>query len=182
MEFLGVETEEALDSFMSPSLADFNDPHLMKDMDQAVKYLKKAIDSNNRICLFGDYDADGVTSTALFVRVLRELKHNNFFYFIPDRQKDGYGISEENIQKVIKKADLVITADNGIREIDSLHDLSVPVILTDHHDPFVGGEEIKKLHKNGRSEEHTSELQSRGHLVCRLLLEKKKTNIIVSET
>ena len=150
MEFLGVETEEALDSFMSPSLADFNDPHLMKDMDKAVKYLKKAIDSNNRICLFGDYDADGVTSTALFVRVLRELKHNNFFYFIPDRQKDGYGISEENIQKVIKEADLVITADNGIREIDSLHDLSVPVILTDHHDPFVGGEEIKKLHKNGR--------------------------------
>src|SRR5690625_306787 len=103
MEFLGVETEEALDSFMSPSLADFNDPHLMKDMDKAVKYLKKAIDSNNRICLFGDYDADGVTSTALFVRVLRELKHNNFFYFIPDRQKDGYGISEENIQKVLKK-------------------------------------------------------------------------------
>lgn len=147
---LGIKDKEAIKSYLKPSLKDFNDPSLMKDMDIALEVISKTIDENGRIILFSDYDADGVTSAALFVKVLRHMGYDNFDYFIPDRQKDGYGVSKKNLEKVSKEADLIITSDTGIREINSIKNNPVPVIVTDHHEPITGEyEDLMKSHPNG---------------------------------
>ena len=105
-------------------------------MDRAVKRTIKAVNLNHKILVFGDYDADGVTATALLYSFLKEIK-SNCDYHIPHRLKDGYGITESGVRLAYEKqVDLIITVDNGIAAVKAVQlavDLKIDVIITDHH-------------------------------------------------
>ena len=111
----------------------------IKNLPKAAKLLASTIQKNQQILIFGDYDADGATSTALCVRALTLMGHRNVSYLMPDRFIDGYGLSVSIAHKIIEaKPDCVITVDNGIASIDGIALLraeNIEVVVTDHHLP-----------------------------------------------
>lgn len=113
------------------------DPFLMNEMDKTVERLLEAIDANERIAVFGDYDADGITATALLTEVLEKLG-GTVFPFIPERE-DGYGVNTNAIDFLYdQQISLIITVDCGIRSVEELNyaqRLGMTVIVTDHHGP-----------------------------------------------
>jgi single-stranded-DNA-specific exonuclease len=117
---------------------DFHDPYLMDGMDRAVARIRHSIRNNEKILVYGDYDADGVSSTSLMIQVLRSLKAD-FEYFIPHRTQDGYGLHTTILEKArLKGVSLVITVDTGIsavKEADAANKLGLDLIITDHHEP-----------------------------------------------
>jgi single-stranded-DNA-specific exonuclease len=124
--------------FLNPDYENLYNPFLMKDMDKAVARIKKAIGNKEKIIIFGDYDADGVTSSSVLYETLKFLGAEPVVY-IPHREKEGYGLNKEAIEKFKKqKINLVITVDCGIRnkkEIYYARKLNIDVIVTDHHEP-----------------------------------------------
>ncbi len=130
-------TAEAL-RFLNPSLDDLYDPFLLPDMGPAVARIKRALANKEKILIHGDYDCDGLTSTALIVRTLRALG-GHVEYFVPERHKDGYGIKPCTADDAKKRGiSLIITADCGITACDTAakaKDLDVDLIITDHHIP-----------------------------------------------
>ena len=114
----------------------FHDPFLMKDMQKSVDRIMKAIANEERIIIFGDYDVDGLTSTAILYHALKKLnaKHSAR---LPNREKDGYGLSKQFIDEFNQlKVKLVITVDTGIsckKEIDYANKKGIDIIVTDHH-------------------------------------------------
>lgn len=128
---------EAAPYFLEPKLKDFlRDPFVLKDMSQAVSRVVSAIKFKERITIFGDYDVDGATSTALLIRFFRMLGVEVNFY-IPDRVEDGYGPSVATFEKVIASGcDLIITVDCGtlaFEPIEYANAKGVDVIVIDHH-------------------------------------------------
>lgn len=115
-----------------------HNPFLMKDMEIAVERIQKAIDNNEKICIYGDYDADGVTSTVLLYSYLQSCGAD-VIYYIPSRDNEGYGMNKYAVEKLyINKVNLIITVDNGIsafEEIDLANSFGMNVIITDHHTP-----------------------------------------------
>ena len=113
----------------------FNDVDLI-DIDKASKRIEKAIKEKEKICIYGDYDADGVTSTAMLYTYLRK-RGANVFYYIPDRTNEGYGLNIDAINKIHEKGTkLIVTVDNGIsavNEVDYAKKLDMDVVITDHH-------------------------------------------------
>lgn len=134
----GITTFEAAKSYFRPNLKDLYDPFLMKDMDLAVERLDKAIETEQKILVYGDYDVDGTTSVSLVYGFLEQFTSNLQFY-LPDRYKEGYGISEKGIQFAIdEKIDLIIALDCGIRAnkmIRKAEKGGIDVIICDHHIP-----------------------------------------------
>jgi len=136
----GLPGGDDLEGFLNPRLRDLSDPFLIPDMKPAVERLLRAVDRNEAVCIFGDYDVDGVTSIALMRRVLRayglEPRH-----FIPRRSSEGYGLSEAAIERCLAegpKPDLLVTVDCGtvsIAEIASLRERGIDVVVVDHHEP-----------------------------------------------
>lgn len=128
-------SDEELDSFFSNELM-FSDPFLIKDMDKAVERINEAIESYERICVYGDYDADGVTSTAILYSYLENISAD-VIYYIPDRETEGYGLNNDAIDKLSGiDIGLIITVDNGVsayNEIKHASELGIDVIVTDHH-------------------------------------------------
>ncbi|MCB0278672.1 MAG: single-stranded-DNA-specific exonuclease RecJ [Calditrichaeota bacterium] len=125
------------DLFLQPSFDHhMRDPFLLLDLDKAVKRTVEAIKANEKILVFGDYDADGVTSTALLFSFLKQI-NANCEYHIPHRLKDGYGITEDGVRYAKERhVDLIITVDNGIAAVDAIqlaNELNLDVIITDHH-------------------------------------------------
>ena len=114
----------------------FHDPYLFKDMEKAVSRIKEAIEKQERIIVFGDYDVDGITAAAILIQTLKKLGANSS-YRLPNRMHDGYGLSEKFIDEFIEKEiKLVITVDCGIackNEIKKAKDNGIDVIITDHH-------------------------------------------------
>ncbi|MBT3204387.1 MAG: single-stranded-DNA-specific exonuclease RecJ [Gammaproteobacteria bacterium] len=114
-------------------------PHLITHLQQAAEILMGHLQQQSNILVFGDYDADGATSTALCVRALILMGHENINFLLPDRFKDGYGVSENVAKRIINlKPDLVITVDTGISSFKGLSLLkqeNIEVIVTDHHLP-----------------------------------------------
>ncbi|MFA6917723.1 MAG: single-stranded-DNA-specific exonuclease RecJ, partial [Candidatus Gracilibacteria bacterium] len=114
----------------------FHDPFLLEDMEKAVARIKKAIEKQDRIIVFGDYDVDGISGAAIMIITLKKLGAN-VSYRLPHRVNDGYGLSEKFIDEFIEKQiNLVITVDCGIscvREIQKAKDHNIDVIITDHH-------------------------------------------------
>lgn len=111
------------------------DPFLLKDMDKAVERIRLAIEQKQTVCIYGDYDVDGVTATTLLYTYLSE-KGCRCRYFIPDRISEGYGLSAPVIQRLSEGTDLIITVDTGITAIDEAayaKELGVDMIITDHH-------------------------------------------------
>ena len=115
---------------------EFHDPYLFKDMEKAVSRIKEAIEKQERIIVFGDYDVDGITAAAILIQTLKKLGANSS-YRLPNRMHDGYGLSEKFIDEFIEKdIKLVITVDCGIackNEIKKAKDNGIDVIITDHH-------------------------------------------------
>lgn len=134
----GMKEPDSIKDFLYPSLNNLCDPLLMPDMKAAVERIKTAIDRNETVFVHGDYDADGVTSTALLVSALRRLGLKTF-YHIPNRFTEGYGVSAKGIEKArLCGAGLIITVDCGVSsgsEIASARSIGIDVIVTDHHEP-----------------------------------------------
>ena len=115
------------------------DPFLLRDMDRAVERIRLAMESGELIVVYGDYDCDGVTSTALLYSYL-EAVGANVIYYIPDREQEGYGLNTEAIDFLhnVRGIGLIITVDNGVsahEEIAHANSLGIDVVVTDHHQP-----------------------------------------------
>lgn len=134
----GVTEFENAKKFFRPSLSDLHDPFLMKDMGKAVSRLKKALDQDEQILIYGDYDVDGTTAVALVYSYLRKF-YTNCEVYIPDRYAEGYGISLAGIEWAEQNGyTLIIALDCGIKssEIVSLaHRKGIDFIICDHHLP-----------------------------------------------
>jgi len=133
----GLTTEKEITQFISPNYqADSHDPFSFFDMEKAVQRIQKARDEKEHVAIFGDYDADGITSSAIIKETLDLLEIESFVY-IPNKHKEGYGISAAAIDIFKeKKVTLIITVDCGITsiaEVDKANSLGIDVIITDHH-------------------------------------------------
>lgn len=131
----GLEDPYEIEQFFSKEL-DFSDPYELSGMSEAVERINIAIEENEKILVFGDYDCDGVTATALLTTYLKK-RGADVDCFVPDRESDGYGISVKSIEKAHEDGvTLIITVDNGInavKEVERANELSVDVVVTDHH-------------------------------------------------
>lgn len=134
----GVDTAEKVEAFLSQGVA-LSDPFLLKDMDKAVQRIQRALDSFERICIYGDYDADGVTATAILYNYL-EAQGADVIYYIPSRSDEGYGLHKQAIDKLSDRGvRLIITVDNGISAVDEaayIAECGMELVITDHHRPI----------------------------------------------
>lgn len=137
LENRGLKTEEEVYSFFNYSLKKLHDPFLMKDMKKAVERIKQAIEKQEKVMIFGDYDVDGTSATALIYDLLQKIGAK-VSYTLPDREKDGYGMKDYFISRFAEEGvNLVITVDCGtanVSEIKLANELGIDVIVTDHHD------------------------------------------------
>jgi single-stranded-DNA-specific exonuclease len=134
----GFETPEDAARFVHPSWAHIRSPFLMKDMDRAVSRILLALQRREKALIFGDYDVDGMTATALLLDFLTYLGMD-VDYYIPDRLTEGYGLSPESVEKaaVARDITLIITVDCGITSHEAVrlaNRAGVDVIITDHHE------------------------------------------------
>jgi len=131
-------TFEDARSFFRPDLADLHDPFLMADMQKAVNRLTLAMQKNEKILVYGDYDVDGTTSVSLVYKFLKQF-YSNIEFYIPDRYTEGYGISIQGIDfAATNDFKLIIALDCGIKAIEKVKyasDLGVDFIICDHHTP-----------------------------------------------
>ena len=131
-------TFEQCKAYFRSSSGNFHDPFLFDGMKKAVSRIKNAIDNDEKICIYGDYDVDGVTSTVLMLKVLRRLGAN-CDYYLPNRLTEGYGVSEAGIRAAAERgAAVVITVDCGITSCEQAElaaKLGMDIIITDHHEP-----------------------------------------------
>ena len=136
------KNEEELKVFLNPTRNDFYDPYLMPDMEKAVSRILKALKNNENITIFGDYDADGITSTTILKRFFHDINKECNVY-IPNRLNEGYGLNKNAIKKLSEDGtNLIITVDCGITAIEETKyakELGIDIVITDHHEP---GEEI----------------------------------------
>lgn len=133
-----IKTFDQAKSFFRPSLESLYDPFRMKDMNRAVERIEQAIQSNQKIMIYGDYDVDGTTSVAMVYSFLRKF-YSNIDYYIPDRYAEGYGVSYKGINHADhENVSLIIALDCGIKavkKIDYANSLNIDFIICDHHTP-----------------------------------------------
>ena len=138
----GITTYNEAKAFFRPRLSDLHDPFLMKDMEKAVERLQQAIDNQEKVIVYGDYDVDGTTSVALMYLFLKQ-RIKEIEYYIPDRYSEGYGISPKSIDYAVENGfTLVVALDCGIKAVDKIgraKERGLDFIICDHHNP---GEEI----------------------------------------
>lgn len=132
----GFNNKKECIEFLDTELSSLHDPFLLNDMDKAVDKIIEKIEAGEKICIYGDYDADGITSTSILKLFLDQVGADSFYY-IPNRLEEGYGLNKSAIDKIKKKnPSLVITVDCGVsnfEEVDYLNDNGIDVIVTDHH-------------------------------------------------
>lgn len=133
----GVSDAKDAENFLQPKWQHLHNPYLFYEMKEAISRIKRAVQNQEKIFLYGDYDVDGVTSTSLLYQCLKLLKAN-VEYYIPDRLKEGYGMHISSIQYLHQKnANLIITVDCGIsscKEVEEANRLGIDVVVTDHHE------------------------------------------------
>lgn len=127
------------EKFLNPSIHDYMpDPFVLRDCERAVDVIADAILKNEKIAVYGDYDVDGVTSTAIFVKYLRAIGANVIWH-LPTREGEGYGLNSDAVHNLYEKgARLLITVDCGISggtEVEKAKQLGMRVVITDHHSP-----------------------------------------------
>ena len=134
----GIESYDQAKQFFRPSLTDLHDPYLMKDMDKAVARIEKAIENNENIMVFGDYDVDGTTAVSLVSSYLKTY-YPNVTTYIPDRYDEGYGISYKGIDYADdNEISIIIALDCGIKSVDHVeyaNQRNIDFIICDHHRP-----------------------------------------------
>ncbi|MDG3131758.1 single-stranded-DNA-specific exonuclease RecJ [Streptococcus suis] len=133
----GIQTVEELRKFLAPSLDNLHDPYLLHDMDRAVERIRRAIEDYEQILIYGDYDADGMTSASILKEALEELGAEVQVY-LPNRFTDGYGPNQSVYKYFIEQqgVSLIVTVDNGVAGHEAIayaQDMGVDVVVTDHH-------------------------------------------------
>lgn len=132
-----IKGEDSIKTFLNPDLKYLHNPFLMKDMEKAIERIIGAINRNERITLYGDYDVDGITGTTILYDFLQGLGACVNFY-IPDRLEEGYGVSKDALEVLVKQgSSLIITIDCGITAINEVayaKEYNVDMIITDHHE------------------------------------------------
>lgn len=133
----GIKDEDSLSRFLAPSLDDLHDPYLLHDMGKAVNRIRRAIEQGEFILVYGDYDADGMTSASILKETLEQLGAECLVY-LPNRFTDGYGPNASVYKYFIEQQgiSLIVTVDNGVaghEAIDLAQSMGVDVIVTDHH-------------------------------------------------
>ncbi len=134
----GLKSQKKIDEFLHPDYSqDIHDPFLLKDMRKSVRRIYKAIKNKEKVVICGDYDTDGVTSSTVLFEVFKKIGMEDLQVYIPDRQKDGYGLNKKAIKDFVKqKMNLIVTCDCGVsnvEEIDLANKSNIDVIVTDHH-------------------------------------------------
>ena len=135
----GIQTATEAHTYLYPTFEALHCPFKLANMDKAVERVRKAIARGEKICIYGDYDTDGTTATALLLNVFRQMDVPANYY-IPNRFGEGYGLSEDTVKKIHQENDakLLITVDCGItsvKEVALANQLGMDVIITDHHQP-----------------------------------------------
>ncbi|RKY76598.1 single-stranded-DNA-specific exonuclease RecJ [candidate division KSB1 bacterium] len=134
----GINSFDKAKEFFRPNLQYLHDPFLMMDMEKAVERLAVAIKQKQRIVIYGDYDVDGTTAISMLYLFLKQMGAPPRFY-IPDRLRDGYGLSENGIREIFSwGTDLILTTDcgiTGVKEVALANKLGMEVIISDHHEP-----------------------------------------------
>ena len=136
--------EKDIKQFLSPTRKDFHDPFLIHDMEKAVERIIKAIEKQEKVTIYGDYDVDGITSITVLKRYLSD-RGLEVETYIPNRLNEGYGLNKEAIEKIHNNGcQLMVTVDcgiSGLEEIEYANSLGIETIVTDHHEP---GNELPK--------------------------------------
>jgi len=134
----GYTDTNKIEKFLNPSEDSFYDPYLLHDMDRLVKRIRKAVKDNEKVLIFGDYDVDGVSASAILIKYFASIK---FYvdYFLPNRYIDGYGLTKDSILNIKQtyNPSLIITVDCGIschEEVEYAKTLGIDIVITDHHD------------------------------------------------
>ncbi|MBQ8954697.1 MAG: DHH family phosphoesterase, partial [Clostridia bacterium] len=133
----GVGSAEAARAFLHPDRSQLNDPFLFPAMAEVVARVNRAKEKGETVCVWGDYDVDGVSATAILMLYFGSIGLDCFHY-IPDRHGEGYGLNDNGIREVAKRAQLLITVDCGIscaHEIETAKSLGLDCVVTDHHRP-----------------------------------------------
>lgn len=136
----GIDTYAKSKDYFRPQTGMLHDPYLMKDMDKAVERINAAIDKNEKILVFGDYDVDGTTSVAVMYQFLRRIYNESYLeFYIPHRYREGYGVSKAGIDHAATNSfSLIISLDCGIKSADLIAyaaSLGIDFIVCDHHLP-----------------------------------------------
>lgn len=135
----GIETSQQALDFISPNYDTHSHPaELLKDISLAVTRVQKAIESNETICIYADYDADGIPGAVILSDTFEKIGYENFFVYIPHRNKEGFGLNTNAIDKIKDKdTSLIITIDcasANVKEVEYANSLGIDVIITDHHE------------------------------------------------
>jgi len=134
----GIDTPYKGERFLNPSLKNITPPYEVKRLDRASLRIISAVKNNEKICIYGDYDADGITATAMMVDFLKRIGAD-VIPFIPDRIKDGYGLKAKAIHSIKQiGVKLIVTVDCGIGDCDAVREgrnIGIDFIITDHHNP-----------------------------------------------
>ena len=133
----GISESAEIAEFLKCDLENLHDPYLMKDMDKAVSRIRQALDANEKITIYGDYDVDGITSIAILYKHLTSMGFE-VDYYIPDRIQEGYGVNRDALD-IIKEngTKVVITVDTGITAVEETEyakSIGMDIIITDHHE------------------------------------------------
>ncbi|AYZ74010.1 single-stranded-DNA-specific exonuclease RecJ [Fusobacterium necrophorum] len=132
----GIQDFSKLHEFINPSVSSFRNPFLFENMEMVVLMLERAKQNRTRICIYGDYDVDGITGTAFLVKVFRQIGMD-VVYYIPSREEEGYGLTKKNIDFLYeKRVRLVITVDTGYNSLEDIayaRAKGMEVIISDHH-------------------------------------------------
>ena len=134
----GIKSVEEGEAFLKPNLSQLHSPFSMKDMGRAVEVIWRAINTGRRIAVYGDYDVDGITATALLCSLLQQLGADVTFY-LPDRLQEGYGLNKAALEHLkTQGVDTVVTVDCGISNMaEAVYagELGMEIVITDHHQP-----------------------------------------------
>ncbi|MCI7344111.1 MAG: single-stranded-DNA-specific exonuclease RecJ, partial [Fusobacterium necrophorum] len=132
----GIQDFSKLHEFINPSVSSFRNPFLFENMETVVSMLERAKQNRTRICIYGDYDVDGITGTAFLVKVFRQIGMD-VVYYIPSREEEGYGLTKKNIDFLCeKRVRLVITVDTGYNSLEDVayaREKGMELIISDHH-------------------------------------------------
>ncbi|MDR1725563.1 MAG: single-stranded-DNA-specific exonuclease RecJ [Bacteroidales bacterium] len=135
----GITTYEDAKNFFRPQLQTLYDPYLMQDMQKSVEKINKAVQNNDKILVYGDYDVDGTCAVSLVYSYLKDFYHANVDFYIPDRYHEGYGVSLQAIDWAYEKNfSLIISLDCGIKaaeQVDYAAEKGIDFIICDHHIP-----------------------------------------------
>lgn len=136
----GITTDADRDKFLNPRYTDMYDPYLMHDMDKAVARIAVAIENNEKICIYSDYDADGIPGNVILHDFFAKIEYKNIMKYIPHRHTEGYGLHMDALEDfAVQGVKLIITVDLGITAVDECvraTELGMDIIITDHHEPL----------------------------------------------